>query len=293
MTTAHYPKNFATVKGHQMAFVDEGQGECFLFIHGNPTSSYLWRDVIREVIDSGRCVAPDLIGMGDSERLADPGPDRYTFAEHSAFLDAFIEAVLPDEPVWLVIHDWGSALGFDWARRHPDRVKGIAYMEAVVMPLNWSDWPKAATEIFQGFRSPNGESLVLEKNMFIEGVLPMSIIRKLDDAEMNEYRRPFVDGGETRRPMLTWPRQIPIENEPEDVVEIVKAYGEWLSATDIPKLFVNADPGAILRGRQREYCRSWPNQTEVTVEGIHFIQEDSGSTIGKAIKHWVGQNPSA
>lgn len=286
MSTTSYTKKSTTVDSRKMAYVDEGQGDCFLFIHGNPTSSYLWRNVIREVVDKGRCVAPDLIGMGDSEKLENPGPDRYTFAEHSAFLDGFIDAVLPDEPVWLVIHDWGSALGFDWARRHPDRVKGIAYMEAVVMPLTWDDWPKAATEIFQGFRSPNGEDLVLEKNLFIEGVLPMSVIRTLEDEEMNEYRRPFVEGGETRRPMLTWPRQIPLENEPAEVVAVASAYGEWLATSEVPKLFVNADPGAILRGRQREFCRSWPNQTEVTVKGIHFIQEDSATEIGQAINKW-------
>lgn len=287
MTNTHWPKKTVSVNNKTMAWVDQGEGDCFLFIHGNPTSSFLWRDVIKVVKNTGRCVAPDLIGMGDSERLENPGPGSYTFADHSAYLDGFIDAVLPDEPVTLVIHDWGSALGFDWARRHPDRVKGIVYMEAVVMPLTWDDWPRAATEIFQGFRSPNGEDLVIEKNMFIEGVLPMSIMRKLDDDEMNEYRRPYVSGGETRRPMLTWPRQIPIDNEPAEVVEVATQYGQWLSASDVPKLFVNAEPGAILRGRQRDFCRSWPNQTEVTVEGIHFIQEDSGREIGEAITSWI------
>ena len=286
-TESRYTKQKATVNGRQMAYVDEGSGDPIVFLHGNPTSSFLWRNVMPHLEGQGRLVAPDLIGMGDSEKLPDSGPERYRFVEHREYLDALLEQLGVRERVTLVIHDWGSALGFDWANRHRDAVRGIAYMEAIVQPVGWADWPKAATEIFQGFRSPAGEQMVLEQNLFIEGVLPTSILRKLEDAEMNEYRRPFAEAGESRRPTLTWPRQIPIEGEPEDVVEIVRAYGEWLSTSDVPKLFVDAEPGAILRGAPRDFCRSWPNQTEVTVKGIHFVQEDSPDEIGQAVSEFV------
>jgi len=191
------------------------------------------------------------------------------------------------ENVTFVIHDWGSALGFDWANRHRDAVKGIAYMEAIVRPLTWATWPDAARQLFQGFRSEAGEGMVLEKNVFVEAVLPGSVVRGLTDAEMAVYRRPYTDAGEGRRPTLTWPRQIPIEGEPADVTEIVSSYADWLAGSDLPKLFVNADPGAILIGEQREFCRSWPNQTEVTVSGTHFIQEDSPEEIGGAVAGWL------
>ncbi len=275
-----------SVLGRRMAYVEVGEGDPILFLHGNPTSSYLWRNVIPHLADQGRCLAPDLIGMGASEKLPDSGPDRYRFVEHRRYLDALLEALDVRERVTLVIHDWGSALGFDWARRHADAVIGIAYMEAIVAPVTWDDWPKAAKGIFQAFRSPDGEQLVLEQNAFVEQVLPSSILRKLEPDEMEAYRKPFAQPGEDRRPTLTWPRQIPIEGEPADVVEIVRDYGAWLSASEVPKLFVNADPGAILRGAPREFCRSWPNQTEVTVPGIHFIQEDSGEAIGRAVADW-------
>ncbi len=185
-----------------------------------------------------------------------------------------------------VVHDWGSALGFDWAGRHRDRVKGIAYMEAVVMPLAWEDWPDRVRILFQGFRSPQGEKMILEQNTFVEQVLPGAVLRDLSDEEMAEYRRPYRQPGEGRRPTLTWPREIPIEGEPAEVVEIVENYGEWLSRGALPKLFINADPGAILTGRQREFCRTWPNQREIMVKGSHFIQEDSPDEIGRAIREW-------
>ena len=279
-------KQYATVNGKQMAYHDSGTGPTVVFLHGNPTSSYLWRNIVRELDGSYRCVAPDLIGMGDSEPTGDEGPEAYRFVDHREYLDKLLDQLDLGDEITLVIHDWGSALGFDWANRHRDRVAGIAYMEAIVMPVTWEQWPDAARPIFQAFRSPAGEEMVLEKNVFVERVLPGSILRDLSDEEMAEYRRPFVEGGERRRPTLTWPREIPIDGEPADVVEIVQAYADWLSGAELPKLFVNADPGAILTGEQREFCRSWPNQTEVTVRGNHFLQEDSPVEIAAAIDDW-------
>ena len=279
-------KQYATVNGKQMAYHDSGTGPTVVFLHGNPTSSYLWRNIIRELNGSYRCVAPDLIGMGDSEPTGDEGPEAYRFVDHRAYLDDLLEQLELGDDITLVIHDWGSALGFDWANRHRERVAGIAYMESIVMPVTWEQWPDAARPIFQAFRSPAGEEMVLEKNIFVERVLPGSILRDLTAEEMAEYRRPFSEGGERRRPTLTWPREIPIDGEPEDVVEIVQSYADWLSESDVPKLFVNADPGAILVGDQREFCRSWPNQIEVTVSGNHFLQEDSPVEIAAAIADW-------
>lgn len=284
--TAPYTKKSATILGKRMAYVDEGAGSPIVFLHGNPTSSFLWRGVLPHLEGQGRLIAPDLIGMGDSEKLSPSGADTYRFVEHRRYLDALLDHLGVTTDVTLVIHDWGSALGFDWANRHRDAVKGIAYMEAIVMPLTWDMWPKAATALFQGFRSEAGEKMILEENAFIETVLPTSILRTLSEAEMDEYRRPFSEPGEDRRPTLTWPRQIPIEGEPADVVEIVESYGAWLSTCDVPKLFVNAEPGAILRAEPREFCRSWPNTTEVTVPGIHFIQEDAPDEIGRAVADW-------
>jgi haloalkane dehalogenase len=272
--------------------VELGQGEpVFLFLHGNPTSSYLWRNVMPEVAGLGRCLAPDLIGMGDSDKLANPGPDTYRYTTHREFLWGLIDAVIgPDAAVVLVVHDWGSALGFDWANHHRGRLAGIVYMEAIVRPLSWTEWPEGSRRVFQGFRSEAGEEMVLDKNMFVERVLPASISRQLDPAEMAEYRRPFAGAREDRWPTLSWPREIPIDGEPASVVEPVAAYADWMAENDIPKLFVNANPGAILVGEQREFCRSWRNQTEVTVAGSHFVQEDSGPEIGRAIAAWFARH---
>jgi haloalkane dehalogenase len=290
-----YEKKFATVFDRQMAYVDVGEGpRTVVLLHGNPTSSYLWRDVIPHLEGLGRCVAPDLIGMGDSDKLDDSGPGRYTFAEHRRFLDAFLVGLglTAAGRVVLVVHDWGSALGFDWARRHPGAVDGIAYMEAIVAPLTWADWPDEARGIFQGFRSPKGEDLILERNFFVEKILPMSVLSPLSDEVMAIYRKPFLRPGEDRRPTLTWPRQIPVDGDPPEVVADVEAYGKWLGTDDSPpKLFVNADPGSILVGPQREFCRGWANQTEVTVPGLHFIQEDSGAAIGAAVAEFIGTLP--
>jgi len=282
-----YPKRSIAVKGLAMACVDQGEGAPIVFLHGNPTSSYLWRNIIPHLAGQGRCIAPDLLGMGDSQKLPQSGPGSYTFAQHREYLDGLLEELQLGSEVTLVVHDWGSALGFDWANRHRERVKGIAYMEALVAPVSWAQWPKPMRQLFQAFRSPAGEKLVLEQNIFVEQVLPQSVLRGLGEAEMAVYRRPFAEAGESRRPTLTWPRQIPIEGEPEDVVRIVSDYGAWLAQSPLPKLFVNAEPGAILRGELRELCRSWPNTTEVTVKGTHFIQEDSPDEIGRAISEWL------
>jgi haloalkane dehalogenase len=282
-----YTKKKAHVLGYTMAYVDEGSGDPIVLLHGNPTSAYLWRNIIPHISGLARCVAPDLIGMGDSDKLKNSGPDSYTFVEHRKYLDALLEEIGATENVAFVVHDWGSALGFDWAYRHPDKIKGIAYMEAILLNYNWSDWPDDARKIFQGFRSPAGEEMVLDKNYFVELVLPASVIRKMTDAEMNVYRRPFINPGEDRRPTLSWPRQIPIEGQPEDVAKIVTTYGQWLVKSDIPKLFINAEPGAILRGQARDFCRTWSNQKEVTVKGKHFIQEDSPDEIGQAIAEFI------
>ena len=287
--SAEFPftKERVEVYGRQMAYVDVGDGDPIVLLHGNPTSSYLWRNVIPHLVGLGRCVAPDLIGMGDSDKLPDPGPDSYRFVDHRYYLDGLLDALGISGRVTFVVHDWGSALGFDWANRHRDAVAGIAYMEAIVRPLTWDEWPAAARRVFQGFRSPAGESMVLDQNMFVERVLPGSVLRRLTDVEMDHYRRPFATPGEDRRPTLTWPRQIPIDAEPADVVAIVDDYAGWLATSTVPKLLVVAEPGAILRGPQLEFARSWPNQHEVTVAGNHFVQEDSPDQIGVAIADWM------
>ena len=283
-------KQFTTVKGHRLAHVEMGQGAPIVLLHGNPTSSYLWRDVIPPLAALGRVIAPDLIGHGDSDKLpVSDGPGRYTLEGTYELLAAQLAALGADRHVTLVLHDWGSALGFHWARLHPQQVRGIAYMEAIVMPIpSWDDWPEKARGIFQGFRSPKGEDLVLKRNLFIEGVLPSSILRKLSDDEMAAYRAPFTKE-EDRQPTLNWPRQIPIAGEPPHVVALVQKYAQWLSTSPVPKLFVNAEPGSILVGKQRAFCRSWPNQQEVTVPGLHFIQEDSGAAIGEAVAAWLSR----
>jgi haloalkane dehalogenase len=277
------PRKRVKVDGVEMAYVDVGVGEPIVFLHGNPTSSYLWRNVIPHLTGLGRCLAPDLVGMGDSGRTPDGS---YRFVDHARYLDGWFDAIGLKRDVTLVVHDWGSALGFHWAHRHQASVKGIAYMEAIVRPVSSAEWPEAARKVFMAMRSPAGEEMVLKNNVFIERILPGSILRKLSEDEMTVYRKPYIEAGEARRPMLTWPRQIPIDGEPADVTAIVKAYSEWLAGSSIPKLFINAEPGAILIGAQREFCRGWPNQREVTVNGSHFIQEDSPREIGDAIAGW-------
>ena len=284
MTAADpHPRRAVGVLDSEMAYVDTGEGDPVVFLHGNPTSSYLWRNVIPHLAGQARCLAPDLIGMGDSGKT--PGGS-YRFADHARYLDAWFDALGLTERVVLVGHDWGSALGFDWAHRHPERVKGVAYMEGIVRPMTWDEWPEQARNIFRAMRSPAGEEMVLQKNVFVERVLPASIMRTLTDEEFAVYRRPYVEPGESRRPTLTWPRQIPLDGEPADVVALVQRYADWLAASALPKLFVNAEPGIILTGAQREFCRTWPNQREVTVRGLHFIQEDSPDEVGHALADW-------
>ena len=287
ISTAEQHKKTAEVRGKRMSYGEMGSGDPILFLHGNPTSSYLWRDIMPHCAGLGRCVAPDLIGMGDSEKLDAPGPGSYRFVEHREYLDGLLDALGVTGDVVFVCHDWGSALAFDWANRHRQAVRGIAYMEALVRPLAWAEWNEAARPVFEGFRSPAGEQMVLEKNVFVERVLPGSILRDLSEAKMAVYRRPFAEAGEGRRPTLTWPREIPLGGEPADVVAIVQAYADWMAVNEVPKLFVNAEPGAILLGAQREFCRGWKNQTEVTVKGLHFIQEDSPHEIGAAVAAWI------
>ena len=286
-------KRFAEVLGRRMAYVESGTGRPIVLLHGNPTSSYLWRSVLPVLDGLGRCIVPDLIGMGDSEKLGEDDLRRYTFARHREFLDAMLEALGVADDVVLVVHDWGSALGFDWARRHPGQVAGIAYMEALVRPIaGWDEWPESARSIFQGLRSEAGERLILERNVFVERILPASVLRPLTEEEMGEYRRPFAAPGDDRLPTLIWPRQIPIGGQPADVHDVCDAYAAWLAvAPGLPKLFINAQPGSILAGAIREFCRTWPDQIEVTVPGVHFIQEDSGTEIGQAIADWLRQLP--
>jgi len=283
--TAH-AKQRVRVYGREMAWVEAGTGDPLVFLHGNPTSSWLWRNILPGLAEQARCIAPDLIGMGDSEKLTDTGAGSYDFHTQSLYLDALLDHLGVNENVTLVLHDWGSGLGFDWARRHPQAVAGIAYMEAFVRPLTWQEWPAQNHPVFKALRSEAGEQMILEKNIFVERILPASIIRELDANEMAEYRRPFAAAGEARRPTLDWPCQLPFDGEPAAVCERIQAYADWMAQNELPKLFINAEPGAILVGPQREFCRSWRNQTEVTVAGIHFIQEDSPAEITDALVEW-------
>ena len=287
--TSRYKKQRKQVLGREMAYVEAGKGDPIVLLHGNPTSSYLWRNVIPHLESIGRCIAPDLMGMGDSDKLPNSGPGSYRFVEQRSYLDALLESLGVREKVALVLHDWGSGLGFDWANRHRSALKGIAYMEAIVRPQGWDHWDVMNMRPFlEALRSDAGEKMVLQENFFIEKILPGAILRKLAPEEMAEYRRPFLEPGEGRRPTLTFPREIPIEGSPADVNTIVNAYAAWLATSDVPKLFIWAKPGALLGGGVNlETARSWPNQTEVTVKGIHFIQEDSPDEIGQAIATWL------
>jgi haloalkane dehalogenase len=277
-----HPRRRVRVLDSEISNVDTGRGDPIVFLHGNPTSSYLWRNVIPHVSRLGRCLAPDMVGMGRSGK----SPRRaYRFNDHAAYLDAWFEALDLTRNVTLVVHDWGSALGFHRAFRHPGQFKAIAYMEAIALPLRWDDFGEAA-EMFQALRSDRGERMVLEDNFFVERILPGSVIRKLGEEEMIAYRMPYLER-EARLPTLVWPRQIPVEGEPADVVAVVESYGKWLARSELPKLLVLSDPGAIMRGRTRDFCRSWPNQREMTVKGRHFLVEDSPHQIGAALAGFV------
>ncbi|MGZ3599642.1 MAG: haloalkane dehalogenase [Ktedonobacterales bacterium] len=285
-TAFPYQKKRHLVQGREMAYVEVGSGDPIVFLHGNPTSSYLWRNVMPYAQELGRCIAPDLIGMGDSEKLPESGPGSYTFVEHRRYLDALLSQLGIEQRVTFVVQDWGAALGFDWAYRHPEAVRGIAYMEAIVKPYTWSEYSEAARKVFETLRSPAGEQMVLEQNSFIEFNLPSGVQRPLTAEEMDEYRRPFVEQGEGRRPMISWARQLPIDGEPADVTEIVTAYGAWLSRSDAPKLYIRGNPGR-LQPSQHEFCRMWPTQTEVVVPGLHNLQEDSPDESGQALASWM------
>ena len=283
-----FDKSSVNIEGKKLAYIDVGEGTPIVMLHGNPTSSFLWRNIIPHLNDLGRVVVPDLIGHGDSDKLpVSMGPDRYKFENTFKYLDKLLNKLEINNDITLILHDWGSALGFYWAMKNPEKIKAICYMEAIVSPIDWSDWPEQARGIFKGFRSEKGEDLILKRNMFIEAVLPSSIIRKLTKDEMDEYRKPFLNESD-RQVTLNWPRQIPIEGEPSHMFRLVSSYADWISNDgDIPKLFINADPGSILIGKQREFCRGWKNQIEVTVNGLHFIQEDSPHEIGEAISSWM------
>ena len=282
-----YTKKYQEVRNKKMAYVDEGNGDTFLFLHGNPTSSYLWRNIAPHVEDLGRVVIPDLIGMGDSDKLDGVDNEGYKYHGQYGYLTELFDQLDLGNNIHLIIHDWGSAMGFQFARENPDRIKSITYMEAIVMPLTWEQWPDAATKIFGLFRSEAGEELVLEKNFFVERILLADSATGYTDEEKAEYIRPFINAGEDRRPTLTWPRQIPLDGEPSEVVEEVRKNSEFHEDSEIPKLFINADPGSILVGEQREFARTWKNQTEITVSGNHFVQEDSSEEIGSALRNFV------
>jgi len=281
-------KKFIEIKGRKMAYIDEGEGAPIVFQHGNPTSSYLWRKVMPACVGLGRLIACDLIGMGDSEKLPNSGPDRYTYAEQREYLFALWEELGLKRDVVLVIHDWGSTLGFDWAHQHADRVQGIAYMEAAPLPLTWSDFPdEMSRNVFKAFRSDAGEDMVLRDNIFVEAFLIEAEKQNLSEADKAEYRRPFLNAGEDRRPTLTWPRQISLDGSPSDVTKIVSDFSEWLKDSPVPKLWLRGDPGFITNGRLATFCGSLQNQTEIQVRGQHFLQESSGPEIGKAVADFV------
>ena len=286
--SAPLSKTYRNVGGRRLAYADIGTGKPIVLLHGNPTSSYLWRNVVPHLAESGRVIVPDLIGHGDSDKLpVHQGPERYSFATVYAYMDGLLSSIGVTSDVTLVLHDWGSALGFHWACNNPGLIRAIAYMEGIVAPLpSWDDWPQEARGIFQAFRSAKGEDLILDRNLFIEAVLPASILRQLSEAEMEEYRAPFTEKN-SRQATLNWPRQLPIAGEPAGMVSLVQRYADWMRQNHLPKLFINADPGSILVGAQRVFCRTWRNQTEVTVSGSHFIQEDSPDEIGRALAGWM------
>jgi len=278
-----HPRRRVRVFDTELSYVDVGVGQPIVFLHGNPTSSYLWRNIIPYVTKLGRCLAPDLVGMGQSGKSP---ANAYRFVDHARYLDAWFEALRLTEDIILVLHDWGSALGFHRAVRYPTHITAIAYMEAIPSTRRWKDFGDA-TAVFQALRSDKGESLIFDQNFFVETILPRAVIRRLNDKEMGAYRAPYLEPA-ARLPTLIWPRQIPIEGEPADVAAIVDNYRTWISKSTIPKLLILGNPGAIITGRTRDFCRSWPKQREVTVRGLHFLQEDSPHEIGVALREFVG-----
>jgi haloalkane dehalogenase len=277
-----HPRKRVAILDTEISYADTGAGDPIVFLHGNPTSSYVWRNIIPHVSRLGRCFAPDLVGMGQSGKSPNGA---YKFVDHAHYLDAWFETLNLTSNVTLVVHDWGSALGFHRATRFPEQIKAIAYMEAVAMPLRWDDFGEVAG-MFRGLRSAQGEQMIFDQNMFVEMILPHSMFRKLTIEEMSYYRAPFLTR-ESRLPTLVWPRQIPIEGEPADVTAIAESYGKAMSQSPIPKLLIVGEPGAIIKGRVLEFCRTWANQTEVKVKGMHFLQEDSPDQIGAALREFL------
>jgi haloalkane dehalogenase len=285
------PKRVAVIEGRRMAYVEMGSGAAVVFLHGNPASSYVWRNIMPIVAPLGRCIAPDLIGMGDSDKLQGTDPGRYGFLTHRRFVDALLADLAADGNVVLVGQDWGGALALDWAMRHPSATRGVVYFETFVRPRRWNEMDPAVRSLFERLRWPEGEEMVLRDNVFVEKLFASRILRPLTEAEMAVYRRPFLNAAEDRRPTLMFPRELAIDGEPEHMAQINQDYADWMATSDVPKLFINGDPGAILVGGMREFCRTWKNQTEVTVRGRHFLQEDSPTEIGQAIADWLDKLP--
>lgn len=282
-----YQKKFAQILGSNMAYIDEGQGDTILLLHGNPASSYIWRNIIPHLTGIARCVAPDLVGMGDSDKLSPSGPDRYRFVEHQRYLEALYEQLDIGDRVVVVGQDWGSALAFDWAYRNQSRLKGVVHTESIPCAWTREDFPiEGLLDNFLALRSELGEELILKNNMFVETTMPNGTRRPLTDEEMDEYRRPFREPGEGRRATLSWPRQIPFEGQPADVDRIVKDYAAWLPGANVPKLYIDAEPGFIVTGKIREWVKSWDHQEIVSVGSKHFVQEDAPDEIGRAIADW-------
>ena len=284
--TMTYQKQYAEVLGRRLAYVESGTGDPIVFLHGNVTSSYMWRNIIPHVENLGRCIAIDNIGQGDSDKLDNPGAGSYRLAEHQTYIDGILDTLGISKNVTFVVHDWGSQLGFTWSRKHPDAIKGIAFMQALVADFDWHHWPDEVQALFRRFRSDEGEELVLQQNFFVEKVLPAMVIRDLTQEELDEYRRPYQTPGEDRRPTLTWPREIPIEGAPADVLGVMDENAAWLAKAPFPKLFINTEPGAVLVGKHKDICRSWPKLSEVTVKGLHYCHEDSPDEIGTALAEW-------
>lgn len=282
-----YEKKAIEVQGQTMAYVDEGTGDPVVFLHGNATSSYMWRNIMPYIEGSARLIAIDNIGQGDSGRLANSGPESYTLAEHQTFIDAILEALGVTDNVTFVMHDWGGPLGLTWAQRNPGAIKGLAHCETLVCDHpGYDDYPDAVGAMLKRLRGPEGEQLVLEENFFVEKIFTAGVIRDIDDETMAEIRRPYVEAGEARRATLTWPRQIPIAGEPKDVADLVEGIAAWMAENTLSKLFINVAPGQIIFERDLAIIRSWPNQTEVTVRGLHHPQEDSPDDIGVALRDW-------
>lgn len=283
-------KKKVRVRGLDMAYYEVGEGDPIVFLHGNPTSSYLWRNIIPHVQHLGRCIAPDLVGMGDSDPLPDSGPGTYKFSVHRDYIFDLLDAIGVDNRVTLVIHDWGSGIGLSYAQNRPERIKGIAYMEAILSPPGLPAIPEPTQGFFATFRSAAGEQAVLENNVFVEQILIGGLGYYLTDEDRAEYRRPYLQPGESRRPTLTWPRELPRGGNPADTVALVESYTDWFANSDVAKLFIRANPGAILNDPALlEYVRAFRNQREVTVYGSHYVQEISPQAIGRALAEWLAE----